>query len=140
MTVYLDTSALVPLFEEEKNSSRVREWFRNQVDTLIVGDLARIEFSAVISRAFRMKRYDRAQAERRLNAFDQLRHVCDGLTHDTRHFALADELLRDFSTKLAGPDALHLASAIIANAAIFTLDARLSAAAMTRGIETITLA
>ncbi len=54
-------------------------------------------------------------------------------------FLLAERIVRDFSTRLAVADALHLASAANADAAIATLDARLAEAARMRGVEVAAL-
>ena len=45
-------------------------------------------------------------------------------------------LVRDFTTKLTAPDALHLASAKNAGATLATLDVRLAEAARAQGVET----
>ena len=50
-------------------------------------------------------------------------------------FAHAERLIRDFATKLAAPDALHLASAKNSGAALATFDARLADAARAQGVE-----
>ncbi|MGJ0454481.1 MAG: PIN domain-containing protein [Methylocystis sp.] len=54
-------------------------------------------------------------------------------------FELALRLVRDFSTKLATPDALHLASAINLEASLVTFDARLKEAAAMRGMRVVEL-
>jgi predicted nucleic acid-binding protein len=43
--------------------------------------------------------------------------------------------VRDYSTKLSAPDALHLASAKNAGATLATFDARLADAARAQGVE-----
>ena len=53
-----------------------------------------------------------------------------------RDFALAELLVRDYSTKsCSAPDALHLASAKNAGAMLATFDARLADAARAQGVE-----
>ncbi len=47
--------------------------------------------------------------------------------------------MRDFATKLAAADALHLAAAMNACAKLATFDKRLAEAAKTRGAEVVTL-
>jgi len=54
--------------------------------------------------------------------------------HDRDDFALAEQIVRDFASKLAAPDALHLATAIHAGAALATFDVRLADAARARGV------
>ncbi|MBV8848339.1 MAG: type II toxin-antitoxin system VapC family toxin [Methylobacteriaceae bacterium] len=137
MTVYLDTSVIVALVAEEPTSKIVRHWFRNATDRLIVSDLVRLEFSAFVSRAVRTKRFDADQAALALKSFEELRKSCDVLEHTPRDFSRADELIREFATKLAAADALHLASALAANMSLLTLDTRLQDAARSNAVAII---
>jgi predicted nucleic acid-binding protein len=63
-----------------------------------------------------------------------MRANCEPLSHRPSDFLLAERLIRDFSTKLAAADALHLASAKNAGATLATLDARLAEAAQGQGV------
>ena len=51
------------------------------------------------------------------------------MSHSANDYALAERIVRDPSSKLAAADALHLASAKNAGAAMATLDNRLAEAA-----------
>ena len=73
--------------------------------------------------------------EARVRNYDALCAGCERLTPSAADFQLADRLARDFSTKLASADALHLASAKNAGAALATFDARLAEAARGQGVE-----
>ena len=64
-----------------------------------------------------------------------MRADCERLHHSSADFLLAQRLTRDASTKLAAADALHLASAKNAGAAIATFDLRLADAARAQGLE-----
>src|SRR5947209_14118200 len=125
MSVYLDTSVIIALIADEPASESVRNWFRNSTDRVILSDLVRLEFAAFISRAIRTNRFDADQAAAALASFDELRRACDTLEHTPSDFSRADELIREFSMKLAAADALHLASALAANVRLLTLDGRL---------------
>jgi predicted nucleic acid-binding protein len=137
VTVYLDTSVIIALIADEPASESIRNWFRNSTDRVILSDLVRLEFSAFISRAVRTNRFDADQAAAALGSFDELRRVCDALEHTPRDFSRADELIREFSTKLAAADALHLASALAANVSLLTLDERLRDAASSKSLATV---
>jgi predicted nucleic acid-binding protein len=137
VSVYLDTSAIIALIAEEPASESVRNWFRNCTERVIVSDLVRLEFSAFISRAVRTNRFDANQAGAALGSFDELRKACDTLEHTARDFGRADELIREFSMKLAAADALHLASALASNVSLLTLDSRLRDAASSKNLATI---
>jgi predicted nucleic acid-binding protein len=137
VTVYLDTSVIIALIADEPASQSVRNWFRNSTNRVILSDLARLEFSAFISRAVRTNRFDTDQAAAALGSFDELRRACDTLEHTPRDFSRADELIREFSMKLAAADALHLASALAANVSLLTLDERLRQAAGSKNLATV---
>lgn len=133
MIFYFDTSFLVPIIADEARSEYARKWWRNSNGDSIISDLACLEFSAVVSRWVRMGSVMEPDARGLLADFDLLRDAC--LTHalgsaDTNR---AEELLRDFSTKLAAPDALHLAAALDLDAVLVTFDERLAEAANSCG-------
>jgi uncharacterized protein len=132
--IYLDASALVSLVVAEARSPRVAAWFSSQEETLIVSDLVNLEVSAVISRCLRVGRLTKRQVEGALLDFDAIRANCERLSHGLGDFMLAERLIRDFATKLAAADALHLASAKTAGAALATFDARLAEAARGQGV------
>ena len=136
MSVYLDTSVIIALIVDEPASESVRNWFRNSTDRVILSDLVRLEFSAFISRAVRTNRLETDQAAAALGSFDELRRACDTLEHTPSDFNRADALIREFSTKLAAADALHLASALAANVGLLTLDERLRQAASSKNLAT----
>jgi uncharacterized protein len=134
VSVYLDTSVVVAVVVEEARSAEVRAWMARSPEPMILSDLAALEFAAVVSRAVRTNRFDRSQAETALASFALLRAGCAALVHDGSDFASAEQLALDFSTKLAAPHALHLASAINAGARLLTLDERLAETASSRGL------
>ena len=135
MTIYADTSALVAFVFDEPDSNRVRDWFRRTTQRIIVSDLARLEFPAVVTRSFRSGQLDPGEASAALASFDLLAARSRPLRHDRADFAAAEMLVRDFATKLSAPDALHLASAKNAEAKLATLDVRLADAARAHGVE-----
>lgn len=102
---------------------------------MIVSDLTGLEFAAVVSRAHRMRRFDDDAAARALASFDEIRADSLPQSHGRGDLELAERLIRDFSTKLAAADALHLASAKNAGATLATLDVRLAEAARGQGVK-----
>jgi len=139
VTVYLDTSVVVAILVDEPSSEVARAWFRRADDDVIVADLAAVEFAAGISRWLRMGRIDVGQAEFALASFDMLHAQCLSYAHGRDDFALAELIARDFATRLLAPDALHLASAKNAGAALATFDVRLTEAAKAQGVEVAAL-
>ena len=133
--IYLDASVLIPLLVADAHTTRAVAWYSNLNATLIVSDLANLEVSAVVSRDQRKGRFTREAAESALLDFDAMRANCERLSHGAADYLLAERLVRDFSMKLAAADALHLASAKNAGAALATLDERLADAARMQGVE-----
>ena len=139
MTVYVDTSLLAAAVFEEPWSEPARAWLKRTTQQLIVSDLARLEFAAVVSRAVRTGRFDDKAARRALRSFDEFRSASLPMSHASDDFDSAEQLVRDFATKLSAPDALHLASARNAGAALATFDVRLAEAARAQGVEVAAL-
>jgi predicted nucleic acid-binding protein len=137
VTIYADTSALVAFVFDVPQSERVRDWFRRTTQGIIVSDLARLEFTAVVTRSAGIRRLKVFTA---LASFDLLAARSQPLRHDRADYAAAELLVRHFATKLTAADALHLASAKNARATLATLDARLALAARAQGVALAELA
>jgi uncharacterized protein len=135
VTTYVDTSVLASAIFEESRSAATRNWLRRTRDRIIVSDLTGLEFAAVVSRAHRMRRFDDDAAARALASFDEIRADSLPQSHGRGEFELAERLIRNFATKLAAADALHLASAKNLGAALATFDARLAEAAREQRVE-----
>ena len=133
MTIYVETSVLVSFVFDEPDSNRVRDWFRRTTQQIIISDLARLEFPAVVARSMRTRRFNPSEASAALASFDLLAARSQPLRHDRADFAAAETLVRDFTTKLTALDALHLASAKNAGATLATFDGRLAKAARGQG-------
>jgi predicted nucleic acid-binding protein len=118
----------------DAHTKRAVAWYSDANGTLIISDLANLEVSAVVLRDLRRGRFAQEAAENALLDFDAMRANCERLSHAASDFLLAERLVRDFSTKLAAADALHLASAKNAGATLATFDARLAEAARGQGI------
>jgi uncharacterized protein len=139
VTIYADTSVLVAFVFDEPASNRLRDWFRRSTPPIIVSDLARLEFPAVVRRSARTGRLNPSEASAALASFDRLAARSGSLRHDRAGFAAAEMLVQDFATKLAAADALHLASAKNAGAILATLEIRLAEAAKGQGVEVAAL-
>ena len=133
--IYLDASVLVSLLVADSHTDMASAWYSRVSETVVVSDLANLEVSAVLSRDLRVGRLNRASVDAALLDFDALRAGCERLSHGGDDFLRAERIVRDFSTKLAAADALHLASAKNAGATLATFDARLAEAARASGTE-----
>jgi predicted nucleic acid-binding protein len=135
LIVYFDASMIVSIITFDANSARAGRWYEGVYEPVIISDLANLEVCAVISRELRSKRFSRASADKARSDFDALRATSERWSHGAQDFALADRFVRDYSTRLPAPDALHLASAKNASAASATFDERLAEAARAQGVE-----
>lgn len=139
MSFYLDTNVLLSLFVADANSAAVDRWFDKRPDDLLVSDFARLEFAAVISRMTRTGEMSASDATEALADCDDWILLAARLSFvQSREIAAADRLVRNFATKLAGPDAVHLASAVNLGATLVTFDQRLADAARGLGAEVST--
>ena len=130
--IYLDTSFLLPLFRQEAGSESVGKFLAARPQgSLAISHWTRVEFTSVIAREVRIRAISEASAHTLIGEFDVLVDESFHLLVPTlADFDLAHDFVANFSTKLRGPDALHLA--IARNNEIeevLTLDSGLLAAA-----------
>lgn len=111
MSLYLDTSILVPLHVEEPGSLRLQRWIEEVGEPLLVGDLAGAEFASAISRLIRMGEMTPGVATETLEDFERWRRnisvPIENLPIDIR---LAAEFVREPHPPLHAPDAIHSAT------------------------------
>jgi uncharacterized protein len=132
--IYFDPSVLLPLLIADALTEKAGAWYSGLSATVVVSDFATLEVNAVLSRHLRVGRLTHDEVENALVDFEAMRANCERLSHTASDFLLAECLVRNFSTKLAAADALHLASAKNAGATLATLDARLAEAAQGQGV------
>jgi predicted nucleic acid-binding protein len=133
--IYFDASILLPLLIADSHTATAGAWYSGLKATVVVSDFANLEVNAVLSRHLRVGRLTQGEVENALLDFDAMRAGCERLNHGASDFLLAERLVRNFSTKLAAADALHLANGKNARAALATLDLRLAEAAHWQGVE-----
>jgi uncharacterized protein len=132
--IYFDASVLLTLLIADAHTEKASAWYSGLSATVVVSDFANLEVNAVLSRHLRVGRLTQDEVENALLDFDAMRASCERLGHGASDFFMAERLVRDFSTKLAAADALHLASAKNAGATLATLDVRLAEAARGQGV------
>jgi hypothetical protein len=132
--IYFDASVLVPLLIADAHTEKAAAWYSGLSATVVISDFANLEVNAVLSRHLRVGRLTQREVESALLDFDAMRADCARLTHSASDFLLAESLVRDFATKLAAADALHLATVKNAGGTLATLDARLAEAARGEGV------
>jgi len=138
VSFYLDANLLVALFAADVHSAAADAWIDSNPRELCVGDFARIEFAAVMSRRFRVEPASEKLLREALDDFDEwTRRMTIPIDTLPRDMTLADRLVRDFDLKLSALDALHLALCKNRNDTLVTFDMRLAEAARRRGVQTI---
>ena len=111
--IYLDTSFLVPLFQEEATSRKVANFISRQADgTLAVSKWTGVEFASMVSRDVRMRALTATEGQNMLAEFDSVIATSFVvLAPNSYDFDMAQEYVAHFATHLRTPDALHLAVA-----------------------------
>lgn len=132
--VYLDASALVKLFVPEPESDGLNQALAGLTD-VIISDLALTEMASALGRRTREQRLTGKEAQRLYREASKL--------HASSHHAeltppihrRAERLMLSLAMPLRALDALHLATALDAEAAtVVTFDPRLRDAAGSQGL------
>jgi uncharacterized protein len=117
--VYVDTSALVPLFIREPNSDAAIDWLESSSERLAISEWTLVEFAsatAIKRRSAQATANLVKQATKRMYEFAQ-KH-CTVAIPGRENFRRAAELASDQRLKLRAGDALHLAIAESLNAEV----------------------
>ena len=132
--VYLDASALVKLFVPEAESDALNEALAGLTD-VIVSDLALTEVASALGRRTRERRLTREQAQRLYREASKLRAASHQAELTPPIHRRAERLMMSITIPLRALDALHLATALDAEAAtVVTFDPRLRDAATSQGL------
>ena len=131
VSYYLDTSALLPYYREEKASQPIQEFLSSLKTPVIISDLTEVEFASALSRWVRMKEITAAQAGLVESGFaeDSRSGLFRRLPLTTKHYRQAKTWISSRKTALRTLDALHLACCFSASAKMVTCDAVLVQAA-----------
>ena len=132
--VYLDASALVKLFVAEPESDDLNHALVGLTD-VIVSDLALTEMASALGRRTREQRLTREEAQRLYRAASKLHGSSHHVELTPPIHRRAERLMLSLTFPLRALDALHLATALDAEAAtLVTFDPRLRVAAATQGL------
>lgn len=137
MTVYLDTSVVIPLFVDDDHAARVRAWAKSG-RKIALSAWTLTEFSSAMSMQVRMKRFkepERLDLERTFDAWARQGRMLD---FEVDRFTDARRLVQKHS-RLRAPDALHLAMAQWNGLELATLDDVLREAAVIEGMKVVDL-
>lgn len=138
MSLYLDASAIVPLFREEAHSEQVVEFLASADTPLCVSDFAVGEVSSAFARLVRMGEISSEVANARMQLLDEwVASVAQPLETATSDIRAAGRIVRRFALGLRFPDAVHIASAQARGLTLVAGDQRMIAAANELGIPAI---
>jgi len=139
VSLYLDTSALLPYYRQEAHSEAVQRFLSRQREPLAISALSRVELASTLARWVRTGELDERGANRVESAFQEdlaarrfRIRALDAETYDR-----ASRWLLARRTSLRTLDALHLACAESAGAALVTLDVAFAQAANQLGVATV---
>lgn len=135
MTVYLDTSVLMSLFQTDKHTERASAWIEG-VDAFVMSSWTLTEFSSALAVRTRMRNLrdrDRREFELQLDQWLRGRVVLSVVGGDMME---ARRLVKN-DVRLRAPDALHLALAARHGCSLATLDEDMAAVARDIGLTVI---
>ena len=139
--IYIDTSALVPIFLREPKSDAVLAWLETSGEGLVVSEWAITEFSSAAAIKVRTGRIASAMAKQvRARFLDFAQNHCSIAVPQRAEFRRAAELAGDVNLKLRAGDALHLAIAQASRVqGILCLDETMGAGARAIGLNVVSL-
>ena len=134
MSVYLDTSVIVPLFLIDPFASRAKAYFLSNVPEVVVSDLASAEFAAVVAARIRMRQLTDVEARSSLSQFDNWKAaVATGALAVPSDIGDAERFIRRLDLNLRTPDAIHIAIARRLGGELATFDTRMAECARALG-------
>jgi predicted nucleic acid-binding protein len=136
LTLYLDASALLPLFIEEARTKDAHEHLRGNV--LVISDFAIAEFSSGVARRTRAGEINESGASAVFAAIDAWTGNAarrESLT--VGDVGVAIGLVRRLDLGLRAPDALNIAIAQRCEAHLLTFDGKMAQSARSLGMTVI---
>ena len=135
MSIYLDTSVLVPLFMPNPFSARADAFLRSVTVPSIVGDFAAAELASVVARRVRTREFTPDQARAVFTSFDAwVARLGPRTGTEVADIISTEGLLRRLDLPLRTPDALHLALVQRLGVTIATFDGQLKTGAIAIGV------
>ena len=136
MSVYLDASLLVPLFKDDRFSSRSEAFLSSNGWTLFVSDFAAAEFASAIARHVRMRGLTDAEARAAFVGFDGwTARATQRIEINAADIFVANTWLRRLDLPLRTADALNIAIAHRIDAALATFDDKMVECARMLGVS-----
>jgi uncharacterized protein len=140
LRLYLDASVLVSLLVQDALTARAYALLRSGTPwVLVVSDFAAAEFASALGRRARMTYLGAEEARAALTDFDAwTAREAQRVETTTADVRAAEAFLRRLDLTLRTPDALNIALAQRAAAALATLDQKMAVSARALGTEVVT--
>jgi len=136
LSLYLDASALLPLFIQESRTAEAHESLRGNV--LLISDFAIAEFSSGVARRARTGDIDKSDAAAVFAALDAwIVNAARREAVTAGDVASAIGLVRRLDLGLRTPDALNIAIAQRCGARLLTFDDKMAQSARSLGVTVI---
>ena len=136
MTLYLDASALLPLFIEETKTQRAHGILRGTI--LVISDFAVAEFSAGVARRARLGEITDSGAAAVFAALDAWTvNAARRESLTTGDVGVAISLVRRLDLGLRAPDAINIAIAQRCEAQLLTFDEKMARSARSLGLTVV---
>jgi uncharacterized protein len=136
LSVYLDTSVLIPLFIAEDQSTIVKKWLNSTRERLYYSHLVAGEFNSALSRYVRMGEIEPHQADEiRNNTALWLQNEVRCAPIDDHDIEAASLAVASPQPKLLMPDAIHLVICARLNLTLATFDKDLLTIANREGVS-----
>jgi predicted nucleic acid-binding protein len=140
LSVYLDTSVVVPLFVPDTFNHRARQFLAAAGSPVVVSDFVAAEFASALGIRIRTRATPETEARRALANFDSWipgnTVGAETLPVDVR---MAEAALRRLDLPLRTPDAVNLAIAQRLGADLATFDIRMADCARAFGMAVVAL-
>ena len=137
--IYVDTSALVPVFIREPKSDAVVDWIESSGERLAISEWSLVEFASAAAIKVRTGQTEANLAKQAIARVHEFaRKHCTVAVPGREEFRRAAELASDDILKLRAGDALHLAIAASLSAqGILCLDEAMIESAKVLGISVV---
>jgi predicted nucleic acid-binding protein len=134
VSLYLDTSVIIPLILPDELVGRAESFRATARDVLIVSNYAGVEFSSVVGRRVRTRELSAEDGKKALEVFDGWRDHRARRSQEPDDITRAETYVRAFKLALRGPDAIHIAVTQRLGATLVTFDRWMAQAARTLGV------
>ncbi len=136
MNLYLDASALLPLFIQESKTQRAHDLLRGNV--LVISDFAVAEFSSGVARRARLKEINETGASAVFAALDAwIVNAARRENLTAGDVSVAIGLVRRLDLGLRAPDAVNISIAQRCEAHLLTFDEKMARSAKSLGLTVI---